>query len=169
MRLSALFPALFFPVLVGLYAACSSGEVVQAKDAGSLDVVTEDVRQDANEIPCGPRRILETICQQCHTRPPLNGAPFPLVNRSDILTLREGRPIREIMIEQIEFEKMPLAPVTMTSQQRAILVKWLRDGAPAVEAQACLPTEDGGSDSGVDSGFDAGQEEDDAGTDASDE
>ncbi len=169
MRLSAFLPFLVLPL--GVYGACSTGDVVTAPDAGLLDVSVQDARVDENEIPCGPRIVLQAICQECHTRPTKNGAPFPLVNRSDVFAPRAGTVVRLMMIEQLEAGRMPLSPVTINAEDKKTLLEWLESGAPAVSPRRCEPdAEDAGSDAEVtDAGADAavGDDEDagDAGPD----
>lgn len=148
MRRLRSFSTIVFISVAGFFGACSSSNVVVAPDVPP-DASTQTLRQDANEIPCEPRHVLQTICQQCHTRPPRNGAPFSLVNRSDILDSRSGRIIRELMIEQLEVRRMPLAPVKISDESRTILLEWLRAGAPAVSPQTC-PEPSSSKDAGVD-------------------
>jgi hypothetical protein len=80
----------------------------------------------------------------------VNGAPFSLVNRSDIVALHDGTEVRAMMIAELEAKRMPLAPVTIEDSDRDVLLEWLRLGAPAVSAQTCA---DGGTE-------DAGEPED---------
>lgn len=169
MRVKTLWPALFSPFILALYVACSSGDVLSAKDAGPLDASTSDARTDNSEIPCGPRFVLTDVCQQCHARPPLNGAPFPLVNRSDILAMRGGAVVRDLMIEQVKARRMPLSPVTITDAQREVLVDWLEEGAPAIPSQGCTrPEEDAGSDAQADASDDGDGGDSDGGDDGGD-
>lgn len=120
-------------------SACSSGSdgVADAGDA-SVEAAAPVLAEDADMIPCGPRAVLQAICQTCHSRPPREGAPFPLVTRSNIVgTAADGRQLRELMIEQLEAKRMPLPPVTIEDDRRAVLLDWLRAGAPAIAAQEC--------------------------------
>ena len=93
---------------------------------------------DSNLIPCAPRAVLQTVCQKCHTKPPRNGAPFPLVTRSNIVRTTPDGQIRELMIQQLETRRMPLAPETIDEGSRTILLEWLTDGAvPLSEPRSC--------------------------------
>jgi hypothetical protein len=114
-------------------------------DAQRADGTAQEVREDRVEIPCEPRLVLQTTCQRCHSLPPQNGAPFPLVRRSDVLASREGTVVRELMIQQLEAGRMPLTPVTMEAEAREVLLEWLRAGAPPVTPRQCEPS-DGGND-----------------------
>jgi mono/diheme cytochrome c family protein len=93
---------------------------------------------DPRTIPCEPRRILQTVCQQCHTDPPKNGAPFKLIDRGDILATYKDVVVREDMIAQVESKRMPAVPVTMSDADRATLLEWLKAGAPDVPPRECV-------------------------------
>lgn len=82
-------------------------------------------------IPCGPRAVILEVCGQCHSRPPRNGAPYALVDLDDVRSLRDGEPISSSMIALVEQRRMPLAPAKITDEQRAVLLGWLRSGAPS--------------------------------------
>ena len=138
-----------FFTLLGFLACSSTDPVVAPRDAAVDSVVPVD---DSTQIPCAPREVLQTVCQQCHARTPLNGAPFPLVTRTDILTMRSGGIARDLMIAQLVAKRMPLAPVTIEDEQRATLLAWLQDGAVAVTSQSCL---DAGADAADDAPADA--------------
>jgi hypothetical protein len=135
MTLTKLEAATFLATLTGLtLLACSTSS--EPSDAGTQDAAP-GTRDDADEIPCEPRRVLQTVCQQCHSQPPTRGAPFPLVNRSDVLVVRSGVVVGKLMIEQLEAGRMPLSPVTIEEGQKATLLAWLRQGGPAVPPQSC--------------------------------
>jgi hypothetical protein len=98
-------------------------------------LVADDTDKD---IPCAPRHVLQTICQQCHTRPMRNGAPFPLQTRSDIVVHTYGGVVvRELMIEEVTAGRMPLTPVTISDEYTATLLYWLAAGAPADPDEDC--------------------------------
>lgn len=132
-------------LVVGVAAfACSPSpsRTISERADGSAQAV----REDALEIPCEPRSVLQTVCQQCHSLPPKNGAPFALVRRSDVIGVRSGVVVRELMIQQLEAHRMPLTPVTIDPEARTVLLDWLRAGAPAVTPSECheAPPDDGG-------------------------
>ena len=82
---------------------------------------------------------------ECHARMLTNGAPFSLVDRSDIVdTVQGGTRVRELMIAQLESRHMPLAPETIDEEARTDLLSWLNAGAYAVESQACVADDAGG-------------------------
>lgn len=99
--------------------------------------------EDSDTIPCAPRLVLQSVCQRCHRRPPIRGAPFPLVTRSDIVRRTSDGEIRELMIEQLTARRMPLSPETIDEASRATLLAWLEDGAPADPAHDCVVVDAG--------------------------
>lgn len=156
MRLRLCVPASLAVVLVTALFACSSddggsasGGIVINPDASSADVADIDPQpgvDDSLAIPCEPRAVLKAICQQCHTRPLKNGAPFPLQRLSDINAVHFGRLTRLDMIDDLNAGRMPLFPVTISATDKKTLLDWLNDGAPAVSPRSCLvEQEDAGS------------------------
>jgi hypothetical protein len=125
--------------------ACASNTGASSGGSAPVDAAVAILPADSDTIPCEPRAVLMTVCQRCHTRPPRRGAPFSLVNRSDIVRIGPSGQIRVLMIEQLEARRMPLSPETIDDDSRAVLLDWLRAGAPAVPPTSCL---DGGLDDG---------------------
>jgi hypothetical protein len=82
------------------------------------------------DIPCGADKVLKNVCQFCHTNPPQHGAPFPLVTYANTQSELDGKPIYFWMEKYVSEEIMPLPPVEISDADRAILLKWLRAGAP---------------------------------------
>ena len=138
----AVLLAAFFLGTVLVSIACSSDSTdppLPPPSGGDAQVDAPIVEvDDSNLIPCAPRAILQNVCQKCHTKPPQNGAPFPLVTRSNIVRVTSDGQIRELMIQQLETRRMPLAPVTIDDGSRTILLEWLKDGAvPLSEPRSC--------------------------------
>lgn len=140
-----------------VFAACSTEGKNSSDDAGvNLDSSprdgTETLPADEDAIPCEPRHVLQVVCQQCHSRPTKNDAPFSLVNLSDVLVTRSGSIVRDLMIAQLEAQRMPLAPVTIADDQRAVLLDWLHAGAPATTTTSCIDRDAGDAEAGDDAG-----------------
>lgn len=94
----------------------------------------------SGEIPCGPRAVLEAVCQSCHTDPPRNGAPFSQKTYQDIDSDLDGEPVYVRMKQAIEDGRMPLDPYTLTPEQRSVLLEWLSQNAPpAPVGTVCAP------------------------------
>jgi hypothetical protein len=154
-------------------SALSCSTSPNGSSAGVSDA-SAAIREDTDEIPCAPRFALETVCQQCHALRPRSGAPFPLVRRSDVVARTyQGTIVRELMIEQLEAHRMPLAPVTIDPADREALLEWLHAGAPAVSARSCPDTgsspdaSDGAPSAPVDAGPDSATNADLDASDAS--
>jgi hypothetical protein len=128
--------ASLFVTMVSVSVACVAGNA--AAPMPSLDASTlSSEPDDTDAIPCAPRLVLQTVCQKCHQRPPIRGAPFPLVTRSNIVRVGPDGEIRQLMIQQLEAKRMPLAPETIDDDSRATLLDWLRAGAPAESSTTC--------------------------------
>jgi hypothetical protein len=83
------------------------------------------------DIPCAPNAVLVNVCQQCHSSPPVHGAPFPLVTYGDVQADLDGHPVFYWMEKYVAAEEMPLPPVELAAGDRATLLQWLRAGAPS--------------------------------------
>lgn len=130
-------------------AGSSSGGITTRPEASTQEPIDDDPDSgldDSLQIPCEPRAVLKAICQQCHTRPLKNGAPFPLQRLSDINSTHFGRLTRLDMIDDLNAGRMPLFPVTISATDKRTLLDWLNDGAPGVSPRSCLvEQEDAGS------------------------
>jgi hypothetical protein len=123
--------------------------------------------------------VLQRVCQQCHSAPPLNSAPFPLVTYDDTQVVNNGKPIWQYMLVVLQNGTMPLPPVKIDSTDRDTLIRWLNAGAPprlapggcsepvasvdggggagAVDARADDPEGEAGSDEREAGGRDGGE------------
>jgi hypothetical protein len=111
------------------------------------------LEKDAREIPCDARRVLQVVCQGCHTDPPRNQAPFALVTYADTQVLVGGRPIWAYMRTVLENGAMPLPPVKIDPADRDALIRWLDAGAPASFASSgCAPAVDSGGGNDTEAG-----------------
>lgn len=136
-----MFDRRMFPTL-SLLAALAAG---QEGCGGDVMQVSGDaapseagrVTTPLKSLPCEPRRVLEAVCQQCHSDPPKNGAPFALRDLADITDWRDDRQVSTLMIAVLERRRMPLPPVTITDADRDVLLDWLRAGAPGVSPRIC--------------------------------
>ena len=82
-------------------------------------------------VPCDADRVLQSVCQQCHSNPTQNSAPFPLVTYADTQTVSNGQPVWQYMRTVVASGAMPLPPVQITAADRDTLTRWLNSGAPA--------------------------------------
>jgi hypothetical protein len=94
----------------------------------------------AGEIPCASRAVLKNVCQNCHTNPPRNGAPFSQLTYQDIDSELDGEPAWARMRDAVREGRMPLAPYDLTDDQRRVLLEWLdQDAPPAPVGTVCAP------------------------------
>ncbi len=111
------------------------------------------LEQDLREIPCNVRRVLQVVCQGCHTAPPRNQAPFALVTYADTQVLVGGRPIWAYMRTVLETGAMPLPPVKIDPADRDTLIRWLDAGAPtSLASGGCAPAIDSGGGDDTEAG-----------------
>lgn len=127
----------FFGAVVTSWACGATGDAATPEPARPAESGAQEIRDDADEIPCGPRSVLRSTCQKCHSQPPTQGAPFALVTLSDIVATRSGSVVRDLMIEQLAAGRMPLTPVTLDPVEREVLLAWLRAGAQPGPRQSC--------------------------------
>lgn len=135
-------------MLMALSASITAGACSSAGDPPVEQDSGPEIN-DSNQIPCGARRTLQMVCQQCHGKPLKEAAPFPIITRADVFKIYQGRVIRLLIAEQLNTRRMPVEPVTMDDVQRQALLDWVNAGAYAVAAQACeVPDEmvDAGAD-----------------------
>jgi gluconolactonase len=97
--------------------------------------------------------ILRASCQTCHSSPPQNQAPMPLVTYADTQAAsRSGRPVFEVMGRRIDDALSPMPPAgALDAASRRILRAWAATGAPEVAAAGGpIPAHDAGVPSGQD-------------------
>ncbi len=114
-------------------------------------------RERVGVLPCEVARVFTSVCQNCHSSPPRNDAPFPLVTYVDTQEVVGGRPITDYMLAALETGRMPMPPYSLTAEDRAMLVDWLRADAP--------PRAVGVRCDSAETGVDAGSSNEDASTD----
>lgn len=88
-------------------------------------------------LSCELRQTFETHCWSCHGDIPMSGAPFSLINRTDLLTTGNGGQSRaERSVARMRATSMPMPPgVAPTVPDAAIKVveDWIAAGHPAGE------------------------------------
>lgn len=142
----------FVLVLVAPLAACSEhepelGHIGGAGSSGAGDggsVCAPGPSVAAPAYPCEIFDILSRRCHRCHTDPPQNGAPFPLLTWED--TQEEyfgGKQRWQFMKNAIKSDFMPLTALALdppvqplTAEEKATLLEWVECARP-VEKVAC--------------------------------
>jgi hypothetical protein len=95
---------------------------------------------------CQAYKVLQDSCQRCHTAPPVNGAPFPLMTYEDTQAPygTSDFKIWEKMRDAVAVDFMPATfieldpPVEpLTCEQKSTLLAWLEQGAEPLGGLAC--------------------------------
>lgn len=81
-------------------------------------------------IPCDVNLIYTQVCQNCHSIPPLNEAPFPLV------TLQDMQDTAIAQYGAISAGSMPKGSA-LEATQKDLLLDWLMNGALGVPEARC--------------------------------
>jgi hypothetical protein len=167
-------PARSCAIVVGLrVAGAAIGALVQlgcvANSDGQPAVSSQVTSHPTQFIPCDAQRVLDNVCQQCHTNPPKNSAPFPLVNYQDTHVVYSGNPIWVHMRNAVESGVMPLPPVQIDAPSRDALLRWLNAGAPARTATDVCSDPNFDPEAGVGDDGDIEGSEAGLGVDASDD
>ncbi|MDX2053706.1 MAG: hypothetical protein SFV15_14995 [Polyangiaceae bacterium] len=89
-----------------------------------------------SQLPPDVDVVLKHKCRRCHTTPPANGAPFPLLTWEDTQKLRYQSPIWKFIGSTVKSGFMPYRipldpPVErLTENEKKILLDWVQMGAP---------------------------------------
>jgi hypothetical protein len=111
---------------------------VDASDAASpaADFAKCGASAASGTFPADVAAILSSKCQTCHTKPPVNDAPFPLLMYSDVhMLFADTIPIYQEMYMLIQPDGTPHMPFgdasQLTSDQLQTLSSWLLACAPS--------------------------------------
>jgi hypothetical protein len=95
---------------------------------------------------CQALSVIESKCQRCHSEPPQNGAPFPLLTYDDtqVLLGAEQTPVYSKMRVAVGLDYMPLTAIPLdppvqplTCEEKTTLLRWLDQGAQPVGGLDC--------------------------------
>ena len=122
-------------LVTGMWMGCGDA----ATEDGPVDLDAGADTTSTERLPCDVETVLVQRCQECHTAPPANDAPFPLLTYADTRADYFGDPIYERMRTAIETDFMPLDPrEKLPPDERATVLDWIADGAPpAAPGEAC--------------------------------
>lgn len=145
---------------------CTSGECTGATSTGTGDGTTTGSTgaagggggggpaacgfDDTGDLPCDVFTILDAKCHRCHTDPPANGAPFPLLTWDHFQADYFGKPVWErasAAIQPDAFPRMPFGEDPLPPETRAVLDAWF----DTCRAGACAKAE-GSGDAGATTG-----------------
>lgn len=99
-----------------------------ARDLDELEPVQQEVPQEFvtfNDV----RFVFDDACQQCHSSPPQNGAPMPLVTYGQVKNAVETRGLLD-RISRPEGEQglMPLGGPRLPQSTIDLIFQWEADG-----------------------------------------
>jgi hypothetical protein len=132
--------AILTSVMAGLLGACGQGGLPGATAPDGAGTAVADAGMPgapaSGGLPCDVERVLVTRCQSCHQRPPLYGAPMPLVTFADAMATAPaaGTQVWRAMRAKVAAGLMPPGGSPggpLTAAETATLMSWLDAGAPA--------------------------------------
>ncbi|MDP3158312.1 MAG: hypothetical protein Q8N23_36905 [Archangium sp.] len=100
--------------------------------AASCGAPTPSPEMDAGvpHIPCEVDALLTARCRVCHSNPPTQYAPFPLVTQADFQRPFGGSTVAERAVGAVESDFMPLNATPLNSAEKTLLIGWLDAGVP---------------------------------------
>lgn len=115
-------PVLFGAAVFMFLYSCSSRDLDDLKPVQEQDTSGTVTFQDV-------KFVFETICTQCHSNPPQNGAPMPLVTYLNVKSAVETRGLLD-RISRMEGEDglMPLGGPRLPQATIDLIVQWNEDG-----------------------------------------
>lgn len=149
MRRSVVMLAFVVTALIG----CADHEASTEREGGPIpEYDSGAMPNDAGEVEvgevtwCQASAVLESVCQRCHTDPPENNAPFPLVTYDDTQApyYTTELQIWEVMQTAVSSGFMPMRPAALmppveplTCEEKSTLLGWLEQGAKLVGPSSC--------------------------------
>ncbi|WP_299000348.1 hypothetical protein ACOKFD_17890 [Flagellimonas sp. S174] len=118
----------FLPLVSLLVFSCANDSESDLLDPipESVDDVNDDEIVDAVTFTTDIQPIIVNNCQGCHSSPPRNGAPFPLVTFQQVSS-RNGGVLRTVSLQTGQPDAMP--PAGRIPQASIDLInQWIEDG-----------------------------------------
>lgn len=113
---------IFLGAIVLVFTYGCSAKVLD--DLEPIELVTEEV-VTFQEV----RFVFDNICQQCHSNPPQNGAPMPLVTYENVKNAVESRGLLDrISRPEGASGLMPLGGPRLPQETIDLIVQWKEDG-----------------------------------------
>lgn len=154
------------------FGACDEHDpVIVGHSGGAPNVDGGDSSGRTDPVPwCDVFAVLSCKCQRCHTDPPENGAPFPLLAYEHTQAEYGGGQVWQALRGAIASDFMPpsflpelMPPVEkLTDFEKATLIGWADQGATLLGSADCVapppescpkvPSNGAGGQGGADSG-----------------
>lgn len=74
------------------------------------------------------KSIIDANCIVCHSDPPVNGAPMPLVSFDNVRSSAQNNLLARISLQTGEAGAMPLGGVRLPQQSIDLVAQWISDG-----------------------------------------
>jgi len=104
-------------------------------------------------LPCPVNDVFARKCQRCHAKPPVFGAPMPLLTGDDAHAAALSNPAKkvyEVVGTRIHAETRPMPPgAPLNPADMQILDDWIAAGAPRSAATCAPPVVDDGGTGGL--------------------
>ncbi len=114
-------------------AASSSSSSSSGGGAGGGGVTCDPNKPTTGQYPCDVFDVLTARCFECHTDPPLLGAPFSLHTYEKTQEMYGTKPIWELMKADIESGFMPFGkPDDLMGAELKTMEDWFAQCAPPV-------------------------------------
>ncbi|MEZ4796204.1 MAG: hypothetical protein R2785_03440 [Flavobacteriaceae bacterium] len=111
---------LFTIVVIGLLFSCT--------DASEEDLIESTPLEDVVTYVDDVKSIMDNNCIFCHSNPPENGAPMPLLTYEQVKEAVENRDlINRISTEDLAFV-MPFGGPRLPQNLIDVVIKWQTDG-----------------------------------------
>lgn len=111
---------LFTIVVIGLLFSCT--------DASEEDLIESTPLEDVVTYVDDVKSIMDNNCIFCHSNPPENGAPMPLLTYEQVKEAVENRElINRISTEDLAFV-MPFGGPRLPQNLIDVVIKWQTDG-----------------------------------------
>jgi hypothetical protein len=128
-------------LLVPFFVACSTndGESVEAARSSA----------SGGQLPCDVDAIFARSCRGCHASPPVFGAPMALGSHTDLHAVSAADPSKRIyerVMARVHADSRPMPPppnARLSSEELAVLDRWIAAGAPPADGPSCDPGDAG--------------------------
>lgn len=109
---------------------------------------SSDADPPAQGIPCQVDTLLQNHCRGCHSAPPKNQAPMPLVSFDQLQApspSNANTPVYEAVAARIKDNARPMPPppnARLTAAEIEVIDAWVESGA--MTGSVCVSSEPGG-------------------------
>lgn len=127
------------------FAAIGGACVVQATDGSGGKKGTGGAVSTTESLPCDVSDVVNASCTSCHSDPPQNGAPTPLLTYSDFTAPSKTNPavsMAEASLARMQDATSPMPPGGAPADQIAIMQKWIDAGMPQGSCDTTNPPPD---------------------------